>query len=229
MGGIILRCKTETSLPSSACLVNRFLKICKSCTVAPTNLRGLRARVSGSKTFLGLLVVNGVGVDTSSLGDEEVCDDGTGKLEGEKDPEHTRQADSAMVDVGTRLGLRPPVEPNTGEDGTELADGSAKAMSQTTNARREYLTRDDESSRVRPEVHEQLRNSEKRETRSGAQGGVGSGKNTEHEGGDEETLDLNPFATENLDEGDGEEVTRNVSGNCDNQVALCTSEEEVVW
>lgn len=48
---------------------------------------------------------------------------------------------------------------------------------------------------------------------------VSAGDDTEHEGGDDEALDLDPAAAELFDEEDGEEVPGEVSGDGDDEVA----------
>jgi len=50
----------------------------------------------------------------------------------------------------------------------------------------------------------------------------------EHEGGDQEPLDLDPFPAQDLDEGDCEEIAGHVAGSGDDEIAVGVLEQGVV-
>jgi len=175
---------------------------------------------------LALLVINGVSVNATGFWDTEEGDDGTEKLKGEEDPEHTGETDGAWVHFV--VCLRPPVESDTRENGTELSNSGAETVGKTTNTRWENFTGDDESGSVWSEVEEELGDDNETESGSRAEMRCAS-KDTECECGDKETLDLDPFAAENLNEGNREEITRNVTSNGNNQVTLGVVEKVLVW
>jgi len=175
---------------------------------------------------LALLVIDGIGVNTPGFWDAEVCDNSTEELEGEEDPEDTAKTDGTLVlDV---ILLRPPVEANTGQDSTELSNGGAETVSKTTDTGWEHFTGNDEGGGIWSEVEEELGNDNAGESSSGANVS-GTSKDTEHQGGDEETLDLNPPSAKQLNEGDGKEVTWDVTGDGNDQVTLSVLEEVLVW
>ena len=93
----------------------------------------------------------------------------------------------------------------------------------------EDLTRNNEGRGVGAEVEEQLGDDDEGEASTGAEGVIRTSEDTEHESSDEETLDLNPLPAEQFNEGDGEEVARNVTSDGDDQVTLGVPEEVVVW
>jgi len=101
-------------------------------------------------------------------------------------------------------------------------------MGKTTDTRWESLTRNDEGGSVGSEVEEELGEGEAGKLATGAEMGVVTSDDTEHERSDEETTDLNGLATDNLDKGNGEEVTRNVTGGGDDQVTVGVDEKSVV-
>lgn len=78
------------------------------------------------------------------------------------------------------VSLRPPVETNTGENGTTFSNSSAETVGKTANTGWEYFTWDDEGSCVWTEVKEELGDDD--EAEAGARGKVrGAGEDTEHE------------------------------------------------
>jgi hypothetical protein len=97
-----------------------------------------RQLTSGSKLLHSLSVVNSVGVNTLGLGNEEPGHDGTSKFAGEEDPE-----DLWDTDLAGKV-----VEEDTGENGTELADGGRETVSQTADTGWEDFAGDDEGAVV---------------------------------------------------------------------------------
>ena len=124
--------------------------------------------------------------------------------------------------------LRPPIEANARQNRPELSHRRTEPMGLSANARREDLTGDDERGSVGPEVEEELCNDDAGKAAAGGEARTAAGEDAEHQGRDEEALDLNPLAAEQLDEGDGDEVARDVAGNGDDEVALCVLEEVLI-
>jgi len=176
---------------------------------------------------LALGIVNGISVNTSCLWDAEECDNGTKKFHGEEDPKDTTESDGALVLLV--VALWPPIESDTRKDGAKFTDGGAESVGKTTYTRWEYFTGNDEGGCIGTKVEEELGNNNKSKASTGSNPGVGTSKDTEHESGDEETLDLDPLAAQNLNESDSKEVTWNVTGDSNNQIALSIMEEILVW
>jgi hypothetical protein len=81
---------------------------------------------------------------------------------------------------------------------------------------------------VRTKVEEELSNGEHGEFATSTDGLVSTSNDTEHESSDEETGNLNGLTAEDLDESDGEEVTRNVTGSSNDQITVGSDEKRVV-
>jgi len=180
-----------------------------------------------SDCSLALFVVNGIRVGTSGLWDAEESDDSTQKLKGKEDPENTTEANGALVH-GV-VALRPPIETNTRENGTELANGSAESVGKTTDTGWEDFTRYDKGGGIWSKVEEELSNDDEGKATTGSNLVAGTSENAKHEGGDEETLDLDPLAAEEFDKGNCEEVSGNVTGDGNDQVAFGILQEVVIW
>lgn len=73
-----------------------------------------------------------------------------------------------------------------------------------------------------------LCNDEAGELAASSETAVVAGDDPEHECGDQETLDLNPLSAEELDQGDGDEVSWNIACDSDDQVADRSENEGVV-
>jgi hypothetical protein len=98
---------------------------------------------------------------------------------------------------------------------------------EATDTGGEYLAWNDEGCGVGTEVHEELGDDD--ESEAGAGSDVrSSSEDTKHQGCDEEALDLDPLATEDLNQGNRDEIAGNVTCHSDNQVALGVVEEVFV-
>jgi hypothetical protein len=101
-------------------------------------------------------------------------------------------------------------------------------VSQSTHTRWEDFAGNNEGGGVGAKVEEELSNDDEGEATSGANLVVGTSEDTEHEGSDKEALNLDPFTAEKLNEGNGKEVSRNVTGNGNNQVTFGVLEKVLV-
>jgi len=119
--------------------------------------------LTSSNASLALLVINGIRVNATSLRNAEEGNNGTKEFECEENPEDTAETNGALVHLV--VALRPPVEADTRENGTELTNGSAETVSKTTDTRWENFTWNDEGGSIWSEVEEELSNDEESETR----------------------------------------------------------------
>jgi len=103
---------------------------------------------------LALLVVNGIRVPAACFWHAEVGNNGAEQLQGEEDPQDTAETNGAGVLLVVRLG--PVVEPDTRQNGTELTNGSAETVGETTHTRWEHFAGNDEGGGVGSEVEEEL-------------------------------------------------------------------------
>lgn len=108
------------------------------------------------------------------------------------------------------------------DDGTDFAGGGGDTVRGGTVASREAFTRNDESGGVRTEVEEELGEDEERDETAGAGRGlelvVGETDDDEDDGEHDEAHELDGFAAEGVDGGNGDPVTRDSAGADDDEV-----------
>jgi len=113
-------------------------------------------------------------------------------------------------------------------DGADLSRGSGDTVGAGTVTSWEAFTRNDEGGSVGSKVEEELDDNVKTELTVGRDLVEGETPDDEKNGQDDESYELNWFASDGVNSGDGEPVTRNGTSTDDNAVTGSDLEELVV-